>query len=199
MGGMRIYADFASEASYQASVMVDALEAVGVDVDWRAVGPPEAAVSGYAEAYGAGVGCDVRRVLFAAYRLDHLDIGNPEVLRKLLAGPIRRGHSPSMPLRDSGYAVSMSGAPITVEAWRRIQAWNREWDRRGALTLIEEGEPVLRGEDALRRLEKEMIRTGAILNPSRPDPARYPRVAVRPPMEWVSWVGGPWAEAWMRG
>ena len=74
------------------------------------------AVAGYAEAYGAGVAGPVRRLLFDACWTGGADIGNPEVLRRLLAGPIRAGHSTSLPLRDSGYAVSLAGGPITTES-----------------------------------------------------------------------------------
>src|SRR6476469_9925423 len=66
------------------------------------------AVSGYAEAYGAGVADDVRRLLFAAYWMRGADIGSPEMLRRLLAGPVLRGHSTSVPLSEFGYVVSSS-------------------------------------------------------------------------------------------
>lgn len=160
----------------------------------------EAAVSAYAEGYGAGVGADVRRLLFDAYWLHGLDIGNPEVLRKLVAGPILRGRSPSSPLRDYGYAVSVSGAPITNAAWRRIRQWRDTWTRLStdALpALLVDGEPIRTGDDALRWLEKELVATGAELNPDLPDPARYPEARVRPSMDWVSRVGGSWAYVWM--
>lgn len=160
----------------------------------------EAAVSAYAEAYEAGVGADVRRLLFGAYWLHGLDIGNPEVLRKLVAGPILRGRSPSSPLRDYGYAVSVSGAPITNAAWRRIRQWRDTWTRLStdALpALLVDGEPIRTGDDALRWLEKELVATGAEPNPDLPDPARYPEARVRPSMDWVSRVGGSWAYVWM--
>ncbi len=85
------------------------------------------AVAGYAEAYGAGVAGPVRRLLFDAYWTGGADIGNPEVLRRLLAGPIRAGHSTSWPLRDSGYAVSLAGGPITTEAYHHIRDWHKDW------------------------------------------------------------------------
>jgi len=69
------------------------------------------AVAGYAEAVGAGVADAVRGLLFDAYWLHGADIANPEVLRRLLAAPIRRGHSTAWPLRDSGYAVTLAGGP----------------------------------------------------------------------------------------
>lgn len=164
------------------------------------LGRTEAAVSAYAEAYEAGVGADVRRLLFDAYWRHGLDIGNPEVLRKLVAGPILRGRSPSSPLRDYGYAVSVSGAPITTAAWRRMRHWQDAWARLStdALpVLLVDHEPVRTGVEALRWLEKELVATGAELNPDLPDPARYPAARVRPSMDWVSRVGGPWAYVWM--
>lgn len=164
----------------------------------------EAAVSGYAEAYGAGVADDVRRLLFTAYWLDGLDIGSVEVLRRRLAGPILRGHSDSEPLRRTGFAVSVTGAPITTSAWLRVRAWREEWlglpptVPAGELPiLVEDGSAPVAGETALRRLEKELLRLGAAPNPDLPDPARYPAVRVRPTRQWVSQVGGPWTYAWM--
>lgn len=85
------------------------------------------AVVGYAEAVGAGVGGPVRELLFDAYWQRGADIGNPEVLRQLLADPIRAGHSASWPLRDFGYAVSLSGGPITNDAYYRIRDWRADW------------------------------------------------------------------------
>lgn len=175
----------------------------GEELPWtppRLVPNTEAAVSGYAEAYQAGVGDDVRRLLYAAYWIDGADIGNPEVLRRLLAGPIRRGRSSSWPLREAGYAVSVSRGPITTDAWRRIHAWREEWVRLGTgvvPTLVEDGGPPVTGEAALQRLEKEILRSDAVIDPDLPDPARYPDVSVRPDKAWVSQVGGRWAHVWM--
>lgn len=155
----------------------------------------EAAVSGYAEAYGAGVGADVRRLLFQAYWLRGMDIGSPEVLRTLLAGPILRGYSQAWPLREHGYAVSVSGAPVTTEAWQRIRFWRAEWTALGVATTLasmDGGGAVHVGAAALRMLEKELLAAHADLDPALPDPARYPPTRVRPSMDWVSQVGGPW-------
>lgn len=85
------------------------------------------AVVGYSEAVGAGVGGPVRELLFDAYWQRGSDIGNPEVLRRLLAAPIRAGHSASWPLRDFGYAVSLAGGPITNDAYDRIRDWRADW------------------------------------------------------------------------
>lgn len=85
------------------------------------------AVVGYAEAVGAGVGDRVRELLFDAYWQNGADIGNPEILRRLLAAPIRAGRSTSWPLHDFGYAVSLAGGPITNDAYYRIRDWRSEW------------------------------------------------------------------------
>jgi hypothetical protein len=87
----------------------------------------KAAVAAYTEAVGAGVGDEVRRLLFDAYWLHGLDIGSPEVLRTLLAPVIRSGSSPAFPLREAGFAVSMARGPITASAYRRGCEWHDAW------------------------------------------------------------------------
>lgn len=113
-----------------------------------------AAVAGFAEAVGAGVADPVRRLLFRAYWVDGLDIGNPEILRALLAAPIRAGHATSAPLREFGYAVSPARGPVTSEAHRRIRRWRDDWAALGDGTvpaLVEDGS-ALTGVPAVLRL-----------------------------------------------
>ena len=93
-----------------------------------------AANAGYAEAVGTGVGHDVRRLLFDAYWLRGVDIGSVDVLRTLLAGPIRRGHSPAFPLREAGFAVSTNRGPITTAAYRRLASWHDGWAKLASWT-----------------------------------------------------------------
>lgn len=164
----------------------------GERLPWRVpafVPNTEAAVAGYAEAYGAGVAAEVRRVLFAAYWIDGVDIGDPEVLRRRLAGPILRGHSTSLPLRDFGYAVSPSRGPITTGAWRRMRQWRARWAQLNAtctpVLLLDDPdgdlpEGIVAGAAALCRLSDEISRHGAALNPDLPDPTRYTTVPARP-------------------
>ncbi|MEO6203808.1 MAG: hypothetical protein ABIO67_00255 [Mycobacteriales bacterium] len=117
----------------------------------------QAAVAGYAEAEEAGVGDEVRRLLFKAYWADGADIGNPEVLRRLLAAPLRRGTSTSQPVARSGYAVTLAHGPVTSGAYRRIQRWDQDWHGAGVrdgseLILIDEAGQVFSGPKALLTL-----------------------------------------------
>jgi len=157
------------------------------------------AVSAYAVAYEAGVADDVRRLLFDAYWTSGTDIGSPESLRRLLTGPLRRGHSPSLPVSEFGYAVSPSRSPITTGAYRRMREWSHQREILGdpplPLLVVDEWQPVF-GETALRRLEKELLRTGAPVDVPLPDPARQPDVGDRPDPRWVAEIGGRWRHAW---
>lgn len=77
-------------------------------------------VVGYAEAVGAGVSDQVRRLLFDVYWQQGADIGPPEVLRRILQAPLRAGASAVRPFREHGYAVTLTGGAITTEAHRRV-------------------------------------------------------------------------------
>jgi hypothetical protein len=114
----------------------------------------KAAVVAYTEAVGAGVGNDVRRLLFDAYWKSGLDISSPDLLRTLLAPAIRSGSSTAFPLREAGFAVSMARGPITVSAYRRGCEWHDAWVEVGTgitPTLID-GKLTLTGESALVRM-----------------------------------------------
>lgn len=113
-----------------------------------------AAVAAYAEAYGAGVADLVRPLLFSALWIDGQDIGDPEVLRRLLPGAFRRGRRTSDPIRDFGYAVSSQRAPVTHLAYSLARRWQQDWLALGgavALTYVD-GRTTLTGERALARL-----------------------------------------------
>jgi 2-hydroxychromene-2-carboxylate isomerase len=154
----------------------------------------EAAVSAYAEAYETVVADDVRRLLFDLYWTEGADIGNPNVLRTPLAGPMLRANAGPDSMRQAGYAVSVSRGPITTNAYRRINAWRDEWEQLGSPTLpvvLVDGATLV-GADAVRRLGKEIVYRGADVNPDLENPRRYPAVEGRPSPAWVSQIGGRW-------
>jgi DSBA-like thioredoxin domain-containing protein len=165
------------------------------------VAKSEAAVSAYAEVYGSHVESDVRRLLFELYWRERADIGNPNVLRTPLAGPVLRSGSDADPLQQTGYAVSVDRAPITIDAYRRIKGWRAEWQELGGppLPVILTGGATLQRIEALRRLSKEIAYTGADVVPELPDPRRYPHVDVRPSRAWVSQIGGRWRNVYRSG
>ncbi len=236
-----VYADFTSPSGCLASHRIDALRAVGVNIQWRAVelhphlpvmGAPlrgqdstaidqamtavtgrllpgevlgwktpamaphtQAAVAAFAEADGAGVADDVRQLLITAYWTRGVNIGDPEVLRRLIAGAILRGHSTSDPLKRFGYAVSPGRGPITTGASRRIRDWQAQWNQietHEDLALVEE-QGTSTGLDALDRLFALATEASAPPNPPLPDPGRDPAVTMHPPLSWASTVGRPWA------
>src|SRR5665647_981936 len=111
----------------------------------------QAAVSAYAEGCGAQVGDAIRRLLFTAYWVDGMDIGNPAVLLTLLGGTFMRGEATSEPIREWGFAVTVTGGPITTRAWHLIRDWNQEWQTLGRpeLPSLWDGTRVHSGEQAL--------------------------------------------------
>lgn len=130
-----------------------------------------AAVAAYAEAYGAGVADLVRPLLFSAYWVDGMDIGDPEVLRRLLPGAFARGRRTSDAIRDFGYAVTSQRGPITSNAYRRIRDWQQEWLALGAtvgLTLVT-GSATVSGSVVLEHLSER--RPGAL--PARETPRSH--------------------------
>lgn len=176
----------------------------GETMPWVAptlVAKTEAAVSAYAEAYGAGVGEDVRRLLFELYWLHGADIGNPTVLRTPLVGPILRGHSGVDPLHRFGFAVSVDWGPITTDAFRRIRSWRSEWQDLGRpdLPCVQVQDTLFTGSEAVRRLNQEVSRLDP--NPELvelPDPSRYPPLSVHPSLTWVSEVEGTWEDTYQQ-
>lgn len=131
---------------------------------------PSAPVAAYAEAYGAGVADLVRPLLFHAYWVDGKDIGDPEVLRKLLPPAFAEGRRTSDPVRDFGYAVTPLHSPLTTAAYRRVRQWQAEWLVLAgdvALTLTT-GVDTLVGAAVLRRLSGTRIpRTADARGPRR--------------------------------
>ncbi len=151
-----------------------------------AIVSPDPAVAAYAEAVGAGLADYVRRLLFKSYWLHGRDIGSPEVLRGLLAVPIRHGHSTSTVLARSGYAVAINGGPITTTAWRLIRQWRDEWEDLGkpVLPVVLDAETVKAGYDAAEHLgvlmatrEHDFATAGEYPLPPLPPPVRRVGVA----------------------
>ncbi|OFE15633.1 hypothetical protein BA895_21950 [Humibacillus sp. DSM 29435] len=123
------------------------------------VASTQAAVAGYAEAYGAGVAEPARRALFRAYWVGGLDIGNPEVLRGLLGDIIRSGHSSSRPLHEWGYAVTSARGPVTTAAFLLIRDWREQWSELGSPReplLVDADGSTTTGGDVLARLEGQI-------------------------------------------
>lgn len=164
----------------------------------------QAAVSAYAEAGAAGVADEIRRTLFTAYWVHGANIGNPELLRSLLAATFMRGHATSDPIREFGYAVAMTREPITGVAWRLIRDWRREWEELGRdeLPVLTSGSRLETGQGALRWLAELLDRQAAAgVLPADRDHGDLvaagwrPPTTVTPPATWTSSVGDPWSRA----
>lgn len=120
------------------------------------------AVSGYAEAYLAGVGREARRLLFEACWLRAVDVGNPRVVRALLADTVRHGQPSSDLLRDWGYSVDVTGEPVTSEAWRLVRQWRSDWSTGGAVVpvVVLGNGRRMSGVEAVEWLGAEVVRRG---------------------------------------
>jgi hypothetical protein len=150
-----------------------------------------ATLSGYAEAYGAGAAHLAHPLLFEAFWMHGLDLGDPKLVRTLLVDTIRGGHSDSGCLRDWGYAVDVTGGPVTTTGWRIARRWREEWQDSGkevVPVLYVDGRPFF-GEDAVTRLGDELVARGLDpgAEPTRPTPAR--RTTDPPDHSWVSQYG----------
>jgi hypothetical protein len=129
-----------------------------------------AAVTAYAEALNAGVGDAVRRLLFAAYWRDGLDLSNVNLLRSLLMQPVRHAianHRLAAPAPSwrwdgaanvvpwTGNVVSVHGGPITSAGERLARTWRderRAVEAPACLTLVLPTKRVLSGAAALDEL-----------------------------------------------
>lgn len=123
----------------------------------------QAAVSAYAEAHVAKVPVRARRLLFEGFWRHGLDIGDPAVVRTLMRDAVRSGSSPSQVVSEWGYAVDVTGGPLTTAAWRLIAAWDREWRRLDAQALpilLGAHEAPLAGVEALRWLAEQLLSQG---------------------------------------
>lgn len=163
----------------------------------------QAAVSAYAEAYAAGVAPLVGDLLFEAFWLHGLNIGDAKVVRTLLVDAIRSGSSPSEPLRDWGYAVDVTGGPVSTAAWRLIRRWDAEWHtgNNQVVPVVRSSAETVVGVDAVRWLGDQLRdrvgdRVGdAGLDAGHDRPASRPAAEVAP-LSWVSQHGNRWLRAY---
>lgn len=183
--GVRLAASAPDEATQQARerelavVLTHVQPGEGLD---PAVLPPRvprmmpstnAAVAAYAEGVNAGVGDVVRRLLFAAYWRDGLDLSNVNLLRALLMQPVRaavanrrltilnhqtRGwgwDGDANVVAWTGNVVSVHGGPITSAGDRLVRTWREERrnvEAPACLTLVLPTGQVQSGAAALDEL-----------------------------------------------
>lgn len=135
-------------------------------------------LSAYAEAVVAGVDDHVRHLLFSTYFIDHEDIGNPDLLRRLLAIPMIHGRSGAAGYADQGYAVAIGGGPLTTDAWRLIRQWHTGWTgvEHDDLPLVTDGSLTLSGFDAVQHLGK--LVGDQRIPPAVPNPYELPPLSV---------------------
>lgn len=130
-----------------------------------------AATSGYAEAYEAGVPREVRKVLFDAFWCHGVDLADARVVRTLLIDEMLKGTSGSEPVQLWGYAVDVTGGPITNGAWQRIRDWRSQWHELGGTVptvVTPEGQAII-GVDAVDWLGDQVE---AVVPHAWDDPAR---------------------------
>lgn len=154
------------------------------------------AVSGYAEAYRAGVAPAVRRLLYRAFWQHGVDLGSAETVRTLVADVVRSGASPSELVREWGYAVDVSGAPLTTGAWQLVRQWETGWRATGkevVPTLVVDDETALFGEQAVEWLGDALVKRDVDISVTPPTvPLPRPSVADLASRSWVSQHGNRW-------
>jgi predicted DsbA family dithiol-disulfide isomerase len=148
----------------------------------HAVPHTRAAVSGYAEAFGAGVADLAAPRLFDAYWTRGTDLSSPAGVRSLLADAVVTGTSPSDPLRRWGHAVDVTGAPMTTTAWRLVRDWRDGWTAMEKevvpVLVLPDGEHVY-GVDAVEHLGRLVWTSG--VDPSAE--LTWPEPGPRPPLD----------------
>jgi hypothetical protein len=128
------------------------------------------AVSGYAEAYLAGAGSSARRLLFDAFWMHAVDLGDARLVRTLLVDVVRSASPSSDLLRDWGYSVDVTGAPVTADAWRLVRRWREGWSRGGEVVpvLVLDSGRRLDGSAAVEWLGAELVRRDVDLDQPLP-------------------------------
>ena len=119
-------------------------------------------------------------------------------MRSLLADTLRNGHARSELLSAWGYAVDVTGAPVTTEAWRLVRSWRNGWSSFGEVVplVVLDGDRRLYGVEAVEWLGSEVVRRGI-------DPAPAGRRGTTPAsgtrdladLPWVTQNGGRWMSA----
>jgi hypothetical protein len=163
----------------------------------------QAAVSAYAESYAAGGAPLVGDLLSEAFWLHGLDIGDPKVVRTLLVDAIRGGSSPSGPLREWGYAVDVTGGPVSTAAWRSVRAWRSDWQRDGnqVVPIVRTSTATIVGVDAVRWLGDQLREHRGDGGPDAGQDARAASARGGgdiEPLSWVSQHGNRWLRAYRR-
>lgn len=136
------------------AVRAAALEGEEIPDDLPAVLPhPRAVAAAYAEGVDLGRGREVRAALLHAYWVEGQDIGDPEVLRRILPAVLVEDGAlcTGDPRREWGYVVTPAREPLSDEAYHLLARWQQEWDdagRPGPLALVGDGAPRV-GADAL--------------------------------------------------
>ncbi|HET7682511.1 MAG TPA: DsbA family protein [Marmoricola sp.] len=154
-----------------------------------------ASVAAYAEGYAAHVAGPVRKVLFEAFWMHGIDIGDAKVLRTLLVDELRGGSSPSDTVREWGYPVDVTGGPISTSAWRLASRWSAEWQGRGRRVvplLVAPGVGLQLGVDAVRWLGEQIVAHDLDLEPPATDAPQPPDCRELPSIAWVTTNGGQW-------
>ena len=114
---------------------------------------PRPVAAAFAEAVTLGRGPQVLDLLLRAYWQDGADVGDPEVLRRLLPRVLVDDRAPCTgdPRREWGYVVSPAREPLTDGAYHLLGRWQRRWvelGRPGPLTLVD-GDGCRTGSEAL--------------------------------------------------
>lgn len=106
---------------------------------------PRPVAAAYAEGVDLGRGPQVRAALLHAYWVEGRDIGDPEVLRRILPAVLVDDDTlcTGDPRREWGYVVSPAREPLSDEAYHLLERWQREWldlGRPEPLALVGDGE-----------------------------------------------------------